>query len=552
MEASTTRAEPPAIAGGRRLRVSIAPTVLGVAMVMLVGAVFRLAPALVASFPLHDGGMFVVAIRDIREAGSLPATLSYNSAGIPFDYPPLAFLVAAVLPFDPLTIVHFAGPITAMVTIHLLYLIALEVLPGRPYAYLAALLYAVIPRGWDWLVAGGSLTRTPGLVFAMVAIWQLLVLYRTMRWRNAAVAGVFGGLSVLTHPEGALFFGMTFALLVALRVRDRGATSRSILVAAGAFALVLPWLGYVASQGRLSDFLAAGSTGMDPAATLVASTTWSIADEVLAPVVMALGLLGVLVLAYRRSWFLPLWLLAEVVLAARGAPTLACVPLTLAAAVGIYDGIGQGVLRVKRRDLLRSNAIRGVIVLTLWWTAFNNLGLVALKVPPFDSLQPSAVSTMNWLVSNTPPDASFAVVSGQRWPNDVYGEWLPALSDRTSLATVQGFEWKGRALWDHRVSAYDELQKCTKANASCVASWMKANGGSVDGYVYVADNDLSSALMASVKASPDFEVIHDGDDGVVAKLIAPPNAMQPRSAHVGSVAQLGKSGPPDNLLSGRQ
>ncbi len=521
MEVSATREKPAAPAAGRRMGVPVPRAVLDVAAVMLAGAIFRLVPVFASSFPLHDGGMFVVAIRDIREAGSLPATLSYNSAGIPFDYPPLAFLVAAILPFDPLTIVRFAGPIAAMLTIPVLYLIALETLPGRPYAYLAALLYTVTPRGWDWLVAGGSLTRTPGLLFAMLAIWQLLVMYRTSRWRNVAFAAIFAGLAALTHPEAGVFFGMTYVLLAVLRVRDRAALARAAFVVAGAFAVVLPWLGYLVSQGRLGDVIGAGSTGADPASTILAAITWGIADELLAPVVVALGLLGALVLAYRRSLLIPLWFLAEIVLAARGAPTYACVPLTLAAAVGVYDAIGRGVLHVKRRDLLRSNAIRGVLVLIMFWAAFNNLALVALKAPPFDSLSPSAVSTMDWLKSNTPSDAGFAVVSGAKWPNDVYGEWLPALSDRTSMATVQGFEWKGRSAWDHRMAAYDELQGCTEADASCVARWMKANGGSGESYVYVVHNEASSALMDSVKTSPAFSVVRDGDDGVVAKLIAP-------------------------------
>ena len=521
MEVSTTRAEPAVAVGGRRLKASIAPSVLDVVMVMVAGAIFRLLPVLLTSFPLHDGGMFVVAIRDIREAGSLPATISYNGAGIPFDYPPLAFLVAAILPFDPLTIVRFAGPIFAMLTIPVFYLIALEILPGRPYAYMASLLYAIAPRGWDWLIAGGGLTRTPGFLFALLGIWQLLVLYRTLRWRNAVAAAFFGGLGALTHPEAALFFGMTFALLVVLHVRDRVTLTRSALVAAGGFLVVLPWIAYLASQGRLVDLAEAGSQGTDPGLSLVVFLGRGFTDEALFPVLATLCLIGSLALAQRRSWFIPAWLLIEVLLIARGNETYACVPVALAASVGLYDAIGRGVLRVRRRNLLRSNAIRGVLLLTMFWTVANDAALWVLKAPPFDSLGPSAVSTMNWLASNTPEDSSFAVVSGAPWFSDVYGEWLPALSGRRSMATVQGFEWKGRSLWDRRTAAYDQLQQCTKTDATCVARWMKANGTSKDGYVYVADNDLSSALMESVKASPEFDVVHAGDDGVVAKLIAP-------------------------------
>ena len=157
------------------------------------GALIRLGPALASPFPLHDGGLFVVMIRDIRAAGmSLPATTSYNGGGIPFDYPPLALWLAALLPADPLTIVQFAGPLAAVLTVPMVYMLALELLPGRPYAYVAALLYAVVPRGWDWLIAGGSVTRAPGLLLALVAIWMMLRVYRAGGSRYVMGAGLFG------------------------------------------------------------------------------------------------------------------------------------------------------------------------------------------------------------------------------------------------------------------------------------------------------------------------------------------------------------------------
>ena len=506
-----------------------APVLLDTLAVTLAGALFRLGAVLTSPFPLHDGGLFVVMIRDIRAAGmAIPATTTYNGGGIPFDYPPLALWLAALLPADPLTIVRFAGPLAAVLTVPMVYLIALELLPGRPYAYVSALLYAVIPRGWDWLVAGGSVTRTPGFLLALVGIWMLLRLYRTGKSRYVAGAAVSAGLAILTHPEAALFVAMAFGLLTLARVRDRAALRSAIWVAAGGFLVTLPWLLLLASRGHLSDLFQAGSQSLDPSATIATFVTLRLTDEIYFPAVLGLGLVGTLALGRRRSWFIVMWLLAEVVLTVRGAPTYLCVPLALAASVGLYEGLGQGALGIASGDVFRSNAVRAVLLVVLTWSGLNGIGLAVQEAPPFDGLSSRGVSTMAWLEANTPSDARFAVVSGRHWPNDTYGEWLPALTDRQSVATVQGREWLGRSSWDPATAAYDDLQACVHSNAACLVSWMRAHMGTGSNYVYVVDVlDVVDALdthplVLDVEASPEFEVVHEDDDGVVARLLAGP------------------------------
>jgi hypothetical protein len=491
--------------------------------VTFAGALVRLGSVLTSTFPLHDGGLFVVMIRDIRAAGMMiPATTTYNGGGIPFDYPPLAFWVAALLPADPVTIVRFAGPLAAVLTVPMVYLLALELLPGRPYAYVSALLYAVVPRSWDFLVAGGGVTRAPGLLLGLVGVWMMLRMYRTRRPRYAAGAAIFGGLAVLTHPEAAVFVAATFVLLALVRVRDKGALISTVWVAVGVFLVALPWPLLLASQGHLLDLVHVAGHGGSPLASITSIAMWSFSGELYAQGILALGSIGLLALAQRRSPFIVLWLLAEVCLAVRGAATFACVPLAMAASVGLYDGIGQGILRIPSPDVFRSNAVRGVLLLVLAWSTFNVCALFFDAKPPFDGLSASGVSTMAWLKANTPSDASFAVVSGQPWPDDVYGEWLPALTDRRSVATIQGREWGSRAAWDDALASYDALQMCVHYDAECVVSWTRAHATNGPAYVYVVESLDSHALRLDIEASPKFRVVHAGDDGVVAILIAGP------------------------------
>jgi hypothetical protein len=501
----------------------VLPILLEVLTVAMVGALIRVAPAIAIGFPLHDGGMFMETIDDIRAAGTLPAVLSYNGAGIPFDYPPLAFIVAAILPLDAQTIVLYAGPVIAVLTIPAVYLIGLELLPGRRYALMATIFYATVPRSWDWLVSGGGLTRAPGLVLALLAIWQLLTLVRTSNRRNAVAAGVCGGLTALTHPEALLFLAVTGVLLVLTRVRERALLARFAGALGVAFAVALPWLGLLAARGHLLDLLNTGSQALDPIRTLSQILTWRMSDEPAAPIVFALGLLGALALARAGSPFIALWLVVEGGLVARGSGYFACVPLTLAAAVGFYDVVGRGILHLAPGETASSKALRGVYVLTMLWTVVNIALVAALHYPPFDYLPGSAVATMRWLQAETPPDAEVAVVSGEAWPADVYGEFLPYLSRRTSMASVQGYEWLGQATWAKRLEDYLALQDCATADASCVVDWMRAHAdGAGPLYAYLPRSATTAALAESIAASPDFKVVRDGDDGLVALLAAAP------------------------------
>ena len=55
------------------------------------------------------------------------------------------------------------------------------------------------------MIDGGGLTRSPGYLLAVLAIWQAARFYRTRSRGSALATGILAGLTLLTHPEGALF-----------------------------------------------------------------------------------------------------------------------------------------------------------------------------------------------------------------------------------------------------------------------------------------------------------------------------------------------------------
>jgi hypothetical protein len=70
----------------------IHPAWWAVLSITLIGAYPRLYYAGSADFPLNDGGMFLTMIHDLEKSHyAIPMSASYNSAQIPFAYPPWLF-----------------------------------------------------------------------------------------------------------------------------------------------------------------------------------------------------------------------------------------------------------------------------------------------------------------------------------------------------------------------------------------------------------------------------------------------------------------------------
>ena len=149
---------------------------------MLLGAAtsvafaIRAIPVLSTSFPLNDGGLFVAMIHALEaNHWAVPATVDWNGAAIPFAYPPLGFYVAGLLHVstgasleDLLRWIPLAFTTLSVAAV---YLLARELLGSRAGAIASALVAAGAPAAFAWPLDGGGVTRAPGIVLALLAIW---------------------------------------------------------------------------------------------------------------------------------------------------------------------------------------------------------------------------------------------------------------------------------------------------------------------------------------------------------------------------------------------
>jgi hypothetical protein len=158
--------------------VAVRARAVSVALVVLlagiaVGVFLRIAPVLGADFPLNDGGMFYAMMRDLQEAGCrLPLFTTYNGAGIPYTYPPLPFYLGAILddltPLSLFDVLRFLPALIATLTLGAFYLLARSV-HASPLAVAASVAtFALLPESFVWLVMGGGLTRSLGMLFALL------------------------------------------------------------------------------------------------------------------------------------------------------------------------------------------------------------------------------------------------------------------------------------------------------------------------------------------------------------------------------------------------
>src|SRR5258706_4346093 len=176
---------------------------------LIFGAYVRILPVLQAGFPLNDGGLFYTMTADLQRSGyALPATSSYNRLGIPFAYPPLPVyltgLVQSISGLPLSEIIRWLPVLFSLLTLPAFYLLARALLNDPLTASLATVIFAMLPRSYEWIIMGGGVTRAPATLFLILMSWGAYRLFSTGGWEIGVVAAISGALIVLKHPERTL------------------------------------------------------------------------------------------------------------------------------------------------------------------------------------------------------------------------------------------------------------------------------------------------------------------------------------------------------------
>ena len=484
-------------------------------LALVLGACIRFTPALTQSFPVLTGGLFYSFVNDIRAAHYvLPSQTTYNSAHLPFAYPPLSFYTAAVLAdlgWPVLEVLRWLPAIIATAGIVSNWFLWRREL-GRIAAGLSAVAYALIPLNLQLVSGGGGLSRSFGLLALQLALWQWSEFLRRPGFRRAAMTGVLAALTAASHPEAAAAVVYGGALFWAAAPRPGKWWRYTPVAALSCIVLSAFWMVPVVAQHGLAVFLGAAQ---QPDAYHFVGLGWiaemNLTGERVLPVLNLALWLGVITAITRGRWLVPAFATAILVCDQR-APTL-LLPVAAAPLVGI--GIADGLLPILNgswlgsRDSLPVRLRKRLPV----WAMLIVIGLPSVTSVAFayalPGLDANEIAALDWVSQNMEADARVLVIS----PRMYISEWFPALTGRHSVATHEGTEWLGSAVFGDTVHAFDVAQDCAARDDACLDIFSSQTGRTFDA-VFIANN---TPLAASIEDDARYRTLYDNPAVIVAK-----------------------------------
>jgi hypothetical protein len=480
----------------------------------------------------------------------LPDATSYNGESIPFAYPPLGFyLTGAIDSFTPVSLVdafRFVPLVATCLTLPAFWLLSRRLVPPGLALVAAAFAFALVPRSYIWLLMGGGVTRSLGLLFAILALHQAHRMYTSRSGTALPMAALLGALTVLSHLETGWFLAFSIALMFVAFGRDARGVRNSIALAAGVALLTSPWWLTVLAQNGSAPLVAASATGgsflsdADMRSHLLLSIARVVTtSEPLFPVIAVLALLGAMTSLLRGRWFLPAWWAAIVLLDARAFPTFTTLPVAMLAGIGVLEALLPAVQAATagagRRAAYAVPAVLAVVLLYPAAAAFQRAPNVAGEAVLLQPLEDDEHAAMQWVANETPPASRFLLMPDTSWETASTSEWFPPLTGRVSIGTVQGTEWLPAGAFDARVQAYYEAYECGFRTSSCLDLWLEDNRLSFT-HVYFRKWDgharCCTTLVESLMSDPHYQVVYDGPGATIFEALGdrPAVSAEPASA----------------------
>ncbi len=506
---------------------------------LLFGAIVRFWPAFTNGFPLNDGGMFYTMIRDLKANHYLlPEFTRYNAVDIPFAYPPLGFYIAAslsdastalsagLLPVSELGILLWLPAVVNALAIFFFYKLAGEILNSRLTASLAVMIYALSSRAFLWQVMGGGITRSFGMLFLILMLWQAVQLFKSEGYpKHLALTILFGACTILSHPQTALHAVLGGALLFIFYGRSKRGILSALAVGLGVVLLTAPWWGTVLLRHGIEPLISAGQTSQRTIESYLAVLSFGGLDDYVFIPTLLFAIIGAVVMFKRREFLLLAWPVSAYLIDPRGGEGVALLSLSMLAGTGLNKVLT--CLNRSEEDKAEGAFMRGGAQ-ALLSVLFLYLILSAM-ISDFQlvntSLKADDLKMIEWVNTNVEEDKIFLLSTGREFSmSDPMQEWFPALTNQHSITTLQGLEW---TLDEQFFPWYEELvtfQHC--ASISCVNGWSAKNKIRYD-YLIVTippeedKSELAESLRSladSIRDSALYEVVYDSKTALVFEL----------------------------------
>lgn len=496
-------------------------------LTLFLSVLIRIFPGILTSFPINDGGMFLVMARDLRTNGFiLPSFTTYNNFAIPFAYPPLGFYVIgflSVLGIPELSIVHWLPIFISCLLVIVVFLLCDAVLKDRPRAAVATMMFALIPGSFDWQIMGGGMTRTFGVFFFGLAIYAVYKLFETPSWKYALLSVLFCSLAVLSHPESVLATATGCALVWIFHGRTWMKSLLAVAVAAGTLALTAPWWGTVLALHGFAPYLSALTTGAYKGLPFTALYEDFLAPESLFTLFGLLRLGGIALCLWKKQFFLTAWVLLPYFVEPRSEAGIAAFPSAMLMALCLTDVLPALVQLVRKtlkkqtasKDFIQTqwlNAVLLVLMLGLFIAgALHDFSLVNTTLKP-----PEPMALMDWVKNNSPETSQFLILTGFTGvQTDPIQEWFPVLTGRRNQTASQGLEWTLGTGFLTRIDDLIALQKCE--DVICIERWSAETGVSYTEMV-VEKSSLTQSLVNSLSGDKGYTLVYQNENYLVYQI----------------------------------
>jgi hypothetical protein len=489
--------------------------------ITLIGLFIRISP----SFPLNDGGLFYKMILDLQENHFvLPMFTSYNHANIPFAYPPLAFylygIVSSLGPVPLIKLMQFGPAIISALSIPAFFLLAQQVMETKPQVLFSVLVFSLVPRAFDWLIMGGGITRSLGFLFALLAIRQSILLFSSPSSKNLLLTILWNGLVLLTHPEAAIHTCIASILIYIWKDRTLSGLKQAVIIAGCALLFSAPWWVTVLARHGDAPFLAvlsaADQDSYDLIARILILFRFNFTDEPFLTLTSVLGLIGLFGSIASKKPALPIWLFFIQLIEPRGGSLYLMIPISMLAGFALDRAVLPLMHTTgdvtQRYAALRINPQKAFIgFLFLYGTL--SATTVTSKIGQELTLTQSDLAAFAWVRENTPRNASFLLITQGIPLNDATSEWFPALTERSSSATIFGYEWLANVDFGKRIQFYEQLQQCAGLGEDCLKKWIEASEQTVT-YIYMRNGkgNTPSILAEDLKSSPKYQILYEIDN----------------------------------------
>lgn len=491
------------------------------------GIIIRFFPGLQAGFPLNDGGMFLSMIRDLRASNyALPVITSYNNLNIPYAYPPLGFyfarLLSDVFKLSEITLLRWLPPTVNTLSILAFYTLASLLLESRRRGAVAAVFYALTPGASAWFIMGGGLTRSLGSLFMLLSLGWIYRLFRDGGKLELALSILFSSLTILSHPEAGIHTAASSILLWLFYGRTRRATLHALIVAIISLLLSASWWGSVLSYHGTAPFLSALNTGYYGNSIWRALFSAIIASQTIVPILVILRVVGILWGLRKQKYFLVAWSILPYFAEPRSAPSIAFYPFSMLMAFALADALPalidhlrKGEFSAQKPEFNERGWLNATLLLIMVYL-FVESSLFGFKLIN-TSLSIADRDAMTWIQKNTPSQDRFLLITGVQNPEiDPFVEWFPALTERRSQTTIQGFEWLLGPRFYERYADFAEVQVCK--TAACIAEWSARTELDYQ-YVVIQKSGVDKKLTASLGKANEYEVIYSTREILIYKVL---------------------------------